>query len=135
MLEVKRKKLYLDGVHIGFFEQCRTEDVNLSAILDMFSDDCKVVLKTAPLPRRFHYTWISDIAIKPKWRRQGIASEVMAMIATPNTLVACAPGSGSAGRMRMNHEDRLAFYRKIGFTLVVGTKHDYAFKFYGKKED
>ena len=134
MIEIKRQKIYLDGAHVGFFHQFRTEDVELRSILGMFDSACVEAICRLNLPKKLNYTWISDIAVKPEWRRQGIARKVVEGIALPNTLVACAPGSGSKGHMRMNHTERLAFYRDLGFSIVVGTKHDYAF-YYGKKEN
>lgn len=136
MLVVKRNEiLNEDGCVVGFYKQHKSDHVTSDQILDLFKEEvgCTRVLLKMRLPSSFEYIWISDIAVRPKWRRKGIATRLIDSVCGANTLVACALGSGSLGNMRMRHDDRVTFYKSIGFKVIFGSKHDYAFR-YGQKE-
>lgn len=126
MVEIKRNRIVCDGVEVGFYRRYVTPDVNLNCVLSLFDTECQKAICGLKLPPRFDYIWVSDIAVKPAWRRQGIASRVLNL--EKDALIACAPGSGSFGKMRINHEARLAFYANLGFTIIEGKRHDFAFK-------
>lgn len=133
MLAVRRNEILRDGCVVGFYRQHVSEDVTLAQVTPLFDSECSALLRQLNLPKVFKYIWISDIAIKPAWRRKGIASEIINSYAD-GALIACAMGSGSLGRMRMRHQNRIAFYESLGFSVVLGLKHDYAFR-YGKKKE
>ena len=130
MLEIKGQRILLDGLVVGIYNHFKTPSVPTRQILEMFDDECgKAIKKVVQRRSLIDYVWVSDIAIRPKWRRQGLATRVLDKVSKPGTLVACAPGSGVKGGMRMKAAERLEFYQALGFTIVYGTKHDYAFRF------
>ena len=131
MLEIQGQRIMLDGSCVGFYRHHKTPSVPITNVMGLFDSDCQAAIKSLTKTRRvIDYVWISDIAVRPKWRRQGIGSRILEKVGrAPGTLLACAPGSGVEGGMRMKHRNRLAFYRSLGFTIVEGDKHDYAFKF------
>lgn len=131
MLEIRGQRILLRGMVVGVYCHYKSLSIPSKQVLSMFDPMCcRVIRKMTKRHPVINYVWVSDIAIRPKWRRQGLASQVLNRVSdNPRTLVACAPGSGVKGGMRMNAESRLDFYRSLGFTLVIGDKHDYAFKF------
>lgn len=131
MLEIQGQRIILDGVCVGFYRHHKTPSVPISNVIGLFDKRCQAAIKSLTKDTKVvDYVWISDIAVKPKWRRQGIGSRVLEKVGkAPGTLLACAPGSGVMGKMRMKHADRLSFYRSLGFKVIVGDKHDYAFRF------
>ena len=129
MLAIKKNQIIQEGIVVGYYRHYKCRGCDLTRIEDLFDADCMDVIRKFGLPKTFDYLWLSDIAIKPKWRRTGIASKVIEKVATENTLIACGIGSGSLGNMRMRHEHRVQFYQSLGFEIVFGNQYDYAFRF------
>lgn len=130
MLEIKGHRIVMDGVDVGIYKHHKTPSVSINHVLSMFSPECRAAIRSVATGTKvIDYIWLSDIAVGPSWRRQGIASKVIRMVAKPGTLIACAPGSGVENGMRMNHQQRLEFYKALDFTIVEGVRHDYAFLF------
>jgi GNAT superfamily N-acetyltransferase len=139
MLAIKQNRIVQEGIVVGYYRHHKARNCTLQRIEGLFDAQCSAAIRKLDLPEVFDYVWLADIAVKPKWRRTGIATRVIDLVATDTTLIACGIGSGSLGNMRMRHTDRVQFYKDLGFKIVFGKHYDYAFRFgtgksNGKKE-
>lgn len=129
-LKINNGQIVLDGVLVGILTKYISNSVSRKELLSMFPESkCQKLIVSLNLKPQFKYIWIQDINVFAKYRGKGIMRNVIQILEKPNTLIACAPGTGVKGGGRMPSDARHKVYKKLGFKLAYEKYHHYAFRY------